>query len=458
MAIMGLRINGQGGGGGGGIDDLLAKAFFGDPEIAIKEARLRSDLEAQQYQNRHAQAAADYAAAQAAREQWDLSQRQGNLPTIQDFYAGLVEAPVPVETEVQQTLPDWQAPAPVENIDIGGEQVPDSALGRYGLGQLVAPPFQNAPNVEMPVAPVEDPGWNFTAPGGLATTVYSPQGPTESHIDPAQQAAYDREVAARRAEAALIIGGGGNAAQMAQGLGYGEGVIKGGSSDPAVRLEGNILTTGSHPPSSATGTSQDFEMTMKLRDKFAGTPEFEKWSVINTGYQNMVSALNSLNTMDQADPRRGPADMRLIYNYLKMLDPQTGVKESEYSGAREAGGAYASLWNLYDQVVSGAVLDQGTREAYLKQAFGMVDTANRDLQPLIDQYTSEAGRYGITPDRVVRERPTYEEPKGDALPGGVSEEQVARLRAANPGLSREDAVKAIVAKLARERAATKTGQ
>lgn len=184
------------------------------------------------------------------------------------------------------------------------------------------------------------------------------------------------------------------------------GTVYGDPNDPVQQARNNLLYANKTAGETA---GADSDLVRNLRKDFAATPAFQKWEIVNNGYQNMRGAMDTLAQMrSEDDPVRGPADMRLIYSYLKLLDPNTGIKENEYATAEEAGGKVAPYLNLWNSVVAGDRLDPRTRTAFLREGKGMYDTATKDLDPLIKQYTGEAKEFDIEPSRIIRDMPSYE--------------------------------------------------
>jgi hypothetical protein len=478
LATMSVKMLGDGGAGYGKLAETLVKGLFRDPKTEMDLALKRQDYESEAWRRRvmeaqeaNAMAAAAHAQAQANTEAWQLGLRQESLPDIQDYQAGLVERPAAIEPPAPVELPAVELPAADTLPELAA--VEEQAAGRVLPLQPFADPASDPatahllPEAPVPVGelgPLTGQAGYLTAPQidplkdpAITTLVTDPgrldrlglSGPQTVPVTPEQQATYQqqvakqeadyqREVAARRAYVQQVIAGGGNAAQVAQGLGISEGNVKLESQDPEIRRQGEILYTGK-----AAEPGSDLEAVQKLRKEFSQSPEFTDWMTVKSGYDNMRSVMDNIANMKEGDEAMGPAQQRLIYSWFKMLDPNTGVKEGEVSTAQEAGGKVAPYLNLWNRMVRGEIIDQNTMNSFLQEGFSLYKVATDKAQPMIKQLTDEATRLNIDPERVIREMPIAEEYK-PRLPENVTEEMISRILAANPGYSRTDAIRRAV--------------
>ena len=94
-------------------------------------------------------------------------------------------------------------------------------------------------------------------------------------------------------------------------------------------------------------------------------------------------------------------DVALIFNFMKMLDPGSVVREGEFATAETAAGVPAQIRNLYNRVLTGERLNVTQRQDFLN-ASRNVFASQRDIQlQQEDQYRGIAGRLGMDPQNVV---------------------------------------------------------
>jgi len=87
---------------------------------------------------------------------------------------------------------------------------------------------------------------------------------------------------------------------------------------------------------------------------------------------------------------QGAADLALIFGFMKMLDPTSVVRESEFGMAAQTGGLPGYLKSMLGKVSSGDVLTPTERKKLLGQARNQFDTADRTVQ---NRLTSERERF-----------------------------------------------------------------
>ena len=94
-------------------------------------------------------------------------------------------------------------------------------------------------------------------------------------------------------------------------------------------------------------------------------------------------------------------DVALIFNYMKMLDPGSVVRESEYATAANAAGVPEKTRALWNRVVTGERLSQATREDFFNTATKLYKKQLQSHNKLVSQYTALAERAGANPQDVI---------------------------------------------------------
>jgi hypothetical protein len=103
------------------------------------------------------------------------------------------------------------------------------------------------------------------------------------------------------------------------------------------------------------------------------------------------------------------ADISLIYNLAKMLDPESVVREGEMLIWQKTGGALDRLQGLYDKIVSSrAALPPQTRANLADTAERVMTETHKNYERAADRFGTIAGKMGIDPELIV--------PKVDPLP------------------------------------------
>jgi hypothetical protein len=132
-----------------------------------------------------------------------------------------------------------------------------------------------------------------------------------------------------------------------------------------------------------------------LRKEFETRPEVKEWREISSSYRQIKSQLERPNPTAQND-------IAAIFSYMKMLDPGSVVRDTEFATAQNAAGVPDQVRNLYNRVLSGARLNPQQRASMVESAAGVVVSRRDRYNNLANQYRSYAADYGGNPDRVAR--------------------------------------------------------
>lgn len=431
MPIMGVHINGRGGGGDSSVStslgEELAKSIWGDPELEMKLALQRQEYDREAWVRRKYDAeiaaqnqAAAYDAART-REQEIQSSRMNDVGAIADYQAGLVPAPVPVE--ISQTHTDLVPPRKVTTTKVNPLDVsPNQIGGSLRIGTAMPAPVDTFDRRFAPlitdVAPVA--------------------------VTPEQQAAYDREVAARRAQVHASLAGGGNAAQIAQGMGINEGAVKLESPDPAVRAQGETLYTGTRPSAGSSPGEQKAKMEQDLRQEImTKIPAYKQISTILPLYKSMLNSQERAATGDKS------AMLDMLYGTATSLDPDSVVRESDQLIIQNAQGLPASLQSMIAYVNGDGQLTPSQIQELMTLVRGRLDGYTGTFNEQLQQYRGIIERNGLDLRNVL---PEFKTP--DPV---VTEEEIRTVMQAS-GVSRDDAIKHILLLIREQDAAAGGGR
>lgn len=166
-----------------------------------------------------------------------------------------------------------------------------------------------------------------------------------------------------------------------------------GFARPGLKAE---YSFGSDSLSAFTGdepTNPDTEkLVVDLRKEFQGLAQTKEYQTANAAYSRV----------QQAASQDTPAgDLALIYSYMKILDPGSVVRESEFATAQNAASVPDRIRNAYNKVVEGTRLTAEQRGDYLGQARSQYSAYQNSFRSTYDFYRSEAERQGIDPNRIL---------------------------------------------------------
>ena len=127
----------------------------------------------------------------------------------------------------------------------------------------------------------------------------------------------------------------------------------------------------------------------EYRDEF--NKAAEPFQTVSTMVQNMHAA----------DPTTGAGQLNIIYSMIKVLDPESVVREGEVRLSREASPILRQIMNYPAKVSEGQLLDPTTIQQMIAEADKIVAQKQVGFAQLFDRYKSMSVRNGINPEDVV---------------------------------------------------------
>ena len=154
----------------------------------------------------------------------------------------------------------------------------------------------------------------------------------------------------------------------------------------------------------------NFEDEQKLRKELAALPATSQLS-------EMSLSFNRIKKMAENPSPAG--DLAMIFNYMKMLDPNSVVRESEFrtaeqarawlTSANESGITIPSFVQQGIQRLEGkGTLLPEQRADFLNQAGNLYQGAYEGYQPEAERFTSMAKEYNMPAERIVRKFEPYQ--------------------------------------------------
>lgn len=97
----------------------------------------------------------------------------------------------------------------------------------------------------------------------------------------------------------------------------------------------------------------------------------------------------------------GQGDIALLFNFMKMLDPSSVVRESEYATAQNAGSLAERVGATLNSVRNGQRLTESQRKEFADVANRLYQAVAPRYEQIATEYTKLAQQYGLDPTRVV---------------------------------------------------------
>lgn len=176
-----------------------------------------------------------------------------------------------------------------------------------------------------------------------------------------------------------------------------------------------------YEPSGAGAVDQ--EKVIAARKEFTALPQVKDFANQTAAYGRIIASVE--------DP--SPAgDLALIFNFMKVLDPGSVVREGEFATAANAGGVDERVRGMYNRVMSGERLTPEQRADFADRATRLYGNAQGQYKTIAEQYGKFATSAGLPPEQVIPDfgygGGLYQTPlkfKRPPTPEGISDEDWA---------------------------------
>lgn len=133
-------------------------------------------------------------------------------------------------------------------------------------------------------------------------------------------------------------------------------------------------------------------------------------------YQDVSAAWDKIQRVGVKPSAAG--DMALIYAFMRLLDPTSGVKEGEFASASNAAGVPERIRAQANRVMNGERLTPEMRQDFLTQSRELYGAHESQFQSAAQRYRALAEKYGASPDDVAP--PPAGEPAPRAAPAAAT--------------------------------------
>lgn len=130
-----------------------------------------------------------------------------------------------------------------------------------------------------------------------------------------------------------------------------------------------------------------FKVATDIRKEFSGLD-------LVKDFQNRQGAKGVIETAGNNPTPAG--DLALIFAYMRMLDPGSVVRESEFRLAASAGSLPEKIQAQYDRVIQGTILTPEIRKDFIDKANSIYNTEQKRFKRLYDDYSDRVNRQGLS--------------------------------------------------------------
>jgi len=97
----------------------------------------------------------------------------------------------------------------------------------------------------------------------------------------------------------------------------------------------------------------------------------------------------------------GAGDMSLLYSFIKLLDPGSVVRESEFAAAAQSGSYGERVQGAVNRALTGQRLPDSLRQDFIREADNLYKSQKAGTDRVIKHYTGIAERAGLNPQDVI---------------------------------------------------------
>ena len=119
--------------------------------------------------------------------------------------------------------------------------------------------------------------------------------------------------------------------------------------------------------------------------------------------KNYVEIKESIQRIKYSYHNPSPAgDIAIVFNYMKILDPTSTVREGEFATARNAGNIPDQTRGMYNRLIAGeGGMSDKLRKDFMTSAEGLYNKQYDSFKTSKKQYNAIAERRGLNPENVT---------------------------------------------------------
>lgn len=138
-----------------------------------------------------------------------------------------------------------------------------------------------------------------------------------------------------------------------------------------------------------------YQQETGLREKYEGITKDNRASL--DAYSRVQAAVADI----QASGATPASDMGLVFGLMKMYDPTSVVRETEYANAQNAGSVPERISNAYNKVLEGTILTPAQRADFVRQAYNLQKENVKIHNGQAKRFQALAKGYGLRPEMVA---------------------------------------------------------
>lgn len=154
------------------------------------------------------------------------------------------------------------------------------------------------------------------------------------------------------------------------------------------KMQQSIRETYEKNKINAASPEKIFNFENTLRDEFTNTTK--NFRTVQDAYSKIKKTTST-----------GAGDMSMLYSYIKLLDPDSVVRESEFATAAASGSLGERIQGAYKSIAEGGRLPESLRNEFLAEAKNIYKGQKDGYDRSIKTYKGLANRNKLNPENVV---------------------------------------------------------
>ena len=182
------------------------------------------------------------------------------------------------------------------------------------------------------------------------------------------------------------------------GIDPGERTYRSGMASPKT---GKPITAAFDPMGNIVGEYPDYGAEVE-KGKTAFTQENQLREQYNSQTKTFRDVRDAYGRIVKSVEKPSAAgDLALIFNYMKMLDPGSTVREGEFANAQNSGGVPDIVRAQYNKIMSGERLSDTMRTDFYDRSTMLFETANDQYGQTKSEFDRIATGYGLDPRKIT---------------------------------------------------------
>ena len=137
-----------------------------------------------------------------------------------------------------------------------------------------------------------------------------------------------------------------------------------------------------------------------FRKEYNSLPQVKN-AIVSETFYNDLSVIIAEQNRDNGDFAEGPQDLAIMFNYMKMLDPDSVVREGEQVLLKDTKGIPEKVLTMFKKAQSGEFLDVNQRKQILAVTTKLMSQRVFTYTNTYNQYSKIAKKNGFDVERAV---------------------------------------------------------